>query len=790
MKFRTTLILVLIAAALAVYFFAVERHRPTTDERREAEAKVFAGEEFVAGFGADRKTLSQLVTKLTLQQTEPPQNIVLEKQKDGEWRITQPHALRAEKTTVESVLYALEGLRRKNTIRPDAGAKLDLAKYGLDKPRATAIFNISRPGSASKEWTLLVGNKTPDNKNSFVKRADEDTVMVVEASSLDRLTLGVNDLRDKVVLAVKPDDTERLELKHLDGGHIRLDRKDKVWHLTTPVADFADPNEVRNILDKLAGMRLAKEDFVTEDDSDLRKYGLDEPRLVVEVYEAGQGKTLLVGKAHAEKSDKVYAKRAQEPSIFTLDTRDTTSLSKQVRDLRLKRALVFATDDVERLTLETPGGPVALRTKERDWEMEQPSTRTADRARVDEFLRALERLEIEEWADEAQPDLAKYGLEKPMATITLNLKKGEVRVLKIGGTAKDVSRLYARRGDSGPILTVKADFLRHALKGYLAFISRQIISFGRNDLERLVIERPDGMVAIHKSGDQWRLDKPIVGNADKSTMDDLLWDLSFLQAEEYIAEKPPDLAPYGLDKPHMTVTLEYQKEIKDVGGAPTKTAEGSKQEDKPTKQKITQILLIGKVHEGENRYAKLADGDLVFTLGKTLIKRLGSEFASREVCKFSRDDVTAIVLEYPDKKVRMEKKEGRWLVTVPEEKPAAADTINDLLSTASQLRAQEVAAHAVDDPAKYGLDKPNLVLTIYLGKESRKLTIGALREGTHYVTTADSPLLFRVSEHDVARLMQEKPTSPPPPPAPPAATNAPKLPQETPAETPKAETPK
>ena len=143
MRISRLIVLALVVLGVGAYIFFVERHRPTTDEAKEQEGKVFAG--------FDQAKARRLVIINSHGRFE------LAKEKDT-WNLTAPIADEANQGAVSGVLYALAGLKSERTL--DAKG-LKLAEYGLDKP----ALRVTVTDEAGKSYALELGAPLPLGDN-------------------------------------------------------------------------------------------------------------------------------------------------------------------------------------------------------------------------------------------------------------------------------------------------------------------------------------------------------------------------------------------------------------------------------------------------------------------------------------------------------------------------------------------------------------------------------------------------------------------------------------------------
>lgn len=830
MNLRTTfvlLILVLVAAGAAII---LQSKVPPTDKWAELSKKVFKDYE------------SGDATKLEIKTKD--RTLAFEK-KDDKWQMSGPLKVRADKSAVMGILDGCESLQKERDVEAKKGEETDLAKFGLKEPEVTITF-WAKPKAAKEEIkrALLLGKKTPGGENVYARVDGQDGLLVIGNSLLDKAGKETNEFRDKVVIDVDKDKVEKMELACGDAKPIECSMKEKEgWLLTQPVADLGDKDKIEEVLNKLKDLRLEKGDFVSEDDSDLKKYGLDSPRAVVTVYQGGAAKTLLLGKPVDGKADKIYAKCKAEPSILAVNKTILDDLKKEPKDLRSRKVInLSSTGDVTKIEVKLPSQDVVVEKKDDKWTLTKPSEEKADSASVDEFLDDVKKLSVDDWAADKAADLKPYGLDKPIE-VSLFLKEAPDKPVTflVGSKDKEGKKLYVKRAVNDPILTVAPEILDNKLlPGRLTFRDKKLLEFNRADAKKLTVARKDKtFVCVADEKENWRLEQPIKAEADKAGVDSILWDLAYLKAKNFVAESPKDLKAYGLDAPAVTVTLEYDQEVKkeelkkeekaesktgdkaektegDQKDAEKKEAEKKpeekkddkagkdKPEEKPKKERVTKVILVGGKAKDEDYYGMVKGDAFVFTLRNSIVEHLNEELASKKICAFDKEIAVKVTLNYPAKEVVYEKKadrDNKWWLVKPTEKKAAQSDIDDLLNDLSVLNASAIESYTPGDPAKYGFDKPSLKITVALRGEGEKVILIGKKNGDkaqQFVRCQPCDFVFLLNDSDAARLRKEAPEEPkkdaakpdakPAPGQPPAPAPAKKA-EETPAAQPAAPKP-
>ncbi|MEK6621250.1 MAG: DUF4340 domain-containing protein, partial [Planctomycetota bacterium] len=299
MKFKTTLILLIVAAIGIGYVFLYERKQLPQEEWERLQKKVIP----------DFK--SSLVKKIELKNESG--KVVLEKRADDYWYIIDPQKIRADNSEIKSILSEFEFMTKIGSFKQESGKTYDLKDYGLDVIKTSITMytdvhaqpdTIQVSGPKSK-YTVFVGQKLAAGDNVYMKLDANEEVFVVPGSLYEKAHKTILDLRSKWVFSFDKEAVSGLQIK--TGAHdIVCGKKVSSWRLNEPIDDLADMERIKEILTKLKNLQIENTDFVSDDPSDLAKFGLDNPQLTVTITENDVAQTVHFGYTL---DNKVYVKR-------------------------------------------------------------------------------------------------------------------------------------------------------------------------------------------------------------------------------------------------------------------------------------------------------------------------------------------------------------------------------------------------------------------------------------------------------------------------------------------------
>jgi hypothetical protein len=230
------------------------------------------------------------------------------------------------------------------------------------------------------------------------------------------------------------------------------------------------------------------------------------------------------------------------------------------------------------------------------------------------------------------------------------------------------------------------------------------------DIQAFEVTTTDEKTARLENRDgRWRVVSPVDFPADEVAADGIASTLAKL-ASEGVIDDPQEPEAYGLGDDAARVRFEA----------------GEKQET---------LVLGKKTPVGSNSYVA-DEGDprvfMVPTWRLNSFKKSLDELRDRRVLRFDRSQVERVAVSWPDTGVTLEKRDGKWWLTSPIEGPADQETVDDLLSELSFLRAEGFVDGDVDE-VRERLRPPEFEVVLGLESEddsARELSfvLGQVRE--------------------------------------------------------------
>ena len=757
MKFRTTIILLIIAAIGAAYIFLYDRQQFRTEEWIQRQQMALP----------DYK-IGQ-INKIEL--IKEKDSIVLESTDNVRWKMLRPLQLRADGAEVKKILSQFEFLRKVGTIKESETANFSLVNYGLDKPQIVVNLWIKESailkgtegttGAASK-YTINVGDRLAAGQNTvYINIEGSNDVVVVAAKFLEKVDKNINDLRNKWAFEYDMNAVERVRIQSDSKDPIVCSRADQHWWVTQPVSDRGDTARIRDILSELKNLKIDKADYVSDKEEDIARHGLDKPRLTISIGSTGgDTQSLLLGHSL---DDRIYAKRNDESSIFFVQDVVLSDLDLEANDLRDKQLLRFdsiGTYGIEKVELEYPDATLTMvKTKQYDWMITSPNKILADRETIRKFVEKIKDLQIQLYEDDSGKNFDKYGLGDSSVKVSVFRKIGEGETVKflIGDSDPDGGLCYVKKDGEDPVYSVPTDeFYDVAKAGYIAFRDKLVLEFSKDNAQEIAIDR-DGKTFVCKKDEdshipKWNMTSPVNMEADINSVNQVVWNLSFLVVSKIIDLSAEDLGMYGLDSPGLKVSVTYE----DSGSA---SGDIEKGDLTSPKERVTKTLLVGGKLEPENEksnyYAKFAGEEIIFQLGWPDVRDYRVELVTKTLFNLDTSEVKSLKIKHPARELSfLKNSDNRWEMQ-PENKLLEGNFADRIIAAMNSLKAVSIVQYSGDDLSKYGLDMPQFSVTVGSGDGEDSLLVGKEDESNCFVMSKATNFVYLIRKNKINDIMEE-----------------------------------
>ena len=330
------------------------------------------------------------------------------------------------------------------------------------------------------------------------------------------------------ILSVKEADISRFDLKKNGTEQVGGERNPSgQWHITSPTPLAADQSAVSSLLGTFSS--LTAERLVEEKAASLATYGLDAPKLEVDLTEKSNKTHQLLLGDDTPAGNGIYAKLDGDSRVFTIPKYDKTSIDKSANDLRDKRLLTVDPDKISQLELSTKKQDMVFGRSKDEWQIVKPKPLRADGTQVDEFVRALTDAKMELTASDDQKKAASgFASATPVATAKVTAESG-TQELQV---RKNKADYYAKSSVVDGIYKVPSTLGQALDKSLEDFRNKKLFDLGSVDPNKIEIRDGSKTYFLTRSGEDWW--SGAAKKMDAGTVQELIDKLRDLSANKFV----------------------------------------------------------------------------------------------------------------------------------------------------------------------------------------------------------------------------------------------------------------
>ncbi len=394
-----------------------------------------------------------------------------------QWWITAPFEGLVAEDDAKQVVQAIA------TLKPQKreGLNLQDPEFGLDDPQATVTITYR----GNRGAVIQLGKQSTLGSVIFATISNEPgALFLLDQTFITDVNKDPEKMREKkLVPELKLERVKQLRLQRegetVTAALVPL-ATEKTWRITEPRALRADRAAVDAVISSISMNEAVA--FRAYTPENLAATGLDKPRITATVTQEGQSPiTIYLGGTGTEtvqntasyagaqsgstEEPVVYVTRTGRPEILAMKAAYFEEMDKGLLALRDKRILDLKQDQIESVRVQREEGlSFSMMKTGENWQVTAPKAGKADPSAVSDTLFSITQLEALAYPveDEASPDLDKYGLRLPRATLTIRVA-GQSQPINIwvGGEVPDQpERYYARTSLANAIYEIDASLLR------------------------------------------------------------------------------------------------------------------------------------------------------------------------------------------------------------------------------------------------------------------------------------------------------------------------------------------
>jgi hypothetical protein len=285
-----------------------------------------------------------------------------------------------------------------------------------------------------------------------------------------------------------------------------------------------------------------------------------------------------------------------------------------------------------------------LKKDDENWMLVAPLETGADKNTVNSLLSNLTGAKRSRTFENGSEQVADYGLVEPKVRLKVKTEEEE-KELWIGNKDFTGNQIYVKFNGSPEVFLTSSLLLNSADKDLKEWRDKKLLTFERNKLREIKIQRPTGPLHLEKKEDDWYLEAPIQERADEGTVGSLLSTLEYGEAEDFVDNEEGQLERYNLQSPTVTVQVREEGE-----------------------ESWSELRLGAK--SGENYYAHNPPRPTIFVVKDALFKDSTKElweFRDKDVVNVEQDEVTQLRVQTEKGEIVLRREDYKWIIESPEE---------------------------------------------------------------------------------------------------------------------------
>ncbi|WP_372794846.1 DUF4340 domain-containing protein [Pontiella sp.] len=502
---------------------------------------------------------------------------------------------RADEALIQRLVSGLNSMGKGTTITEKELSirGINPEDYGFDEPMAVieAVDNHGR-----QRW--LVGRRAPLGNMVYAKKSDEENIYTISDKLIAVIPGTADILRDRIVFPGDSVGVRRMEIRG-GSGFIQLLKDPKEgWRIQQPVAAPADAKEVDLFLNQLYRLRI--EEFVLDNVSDFSVYGLQGETMQISVGQGdGNSRMLIVGSEVPDKPGQVYARRADDTSVFSISSAIRGLLNVPAGQFRDASLLSVPPGSISRISLTRGEDQLSMEYDgTNSWSITRPVVWTAEPRAVSDMVTFWVSAVITEF------DLEAPGTDPEWILEFYSAQYGTSNRLEIFPTRGSKEGLLIRRDGDAKVCRINLPYVPESFIDPLNFKGRNIWMLDTEQVKRVELIKPQKRQVVERLEDNRFAPVEPSGdvNLNREALTRLLRNLQQVNTSGYITYNPRDLDIYGLADPSIELHL-------GLSGT----------------NELGRVLLVGR-ETSEGYYSMVKGRDVIFFLDKPAVLSLTADF--------------------------------------------------------------------------------------------------------------------------------------------------------------------
>ena len=342
--------------------------------------------------------------------------IVLARNNDKIWEITEPIQDRADSNIVTKMLETITTLKKFEIKEDDTQGK----DMGIDDGAVSLeIFQ-------NNEYTgkVTFGDETGLSGTVYANWSSDkvNDSFFCWAEARNEIDLSFDKLRDPQLVKSLIEEIQEIEVSDETGSSLSVIRKSEKsdWIIDKPLNTGTDSNRINEWLSNI--VNLTSQNFIDNSESITASY-FNSIYKSIKVKRFDNDEFIIIDFAKSDIQNESYVRVTNRPGIiFKTGSEAIKSIYLNPNTIRDKRLIPFNPKSVIAMNIEAkPDYKVNLLQDNNGWQIVENSSKTkADRQRIYKILESLSSEKVEEFVADAAGNLEPWGLNQ--ATLKVSLK--------------------------------------------------------------------------------------------------------------------------------------------------------------------------------------------------------------------------------------------------------------------------------------------------------------------------------------------------------------------------------
>ena len=343
--------------------------------------------------------------------------IVLTRNKDKIWKITEPIQDRADSNIVTKMLETITTLKKfeiqeddtqgKDMGIDDGAVSLEIFQNNKYTGKVTFGDETGLSGTVYANWS---SNKVNDSFFCWAEARNE-------------IDISFDKLRDPQLVKSLIEEIQEIEVSDETGASLSVIRKSEKsdWIIDKPLNTGTDSKRINEWLSNI--VNLTSQNFIDNSESITASY-FNSIYKSIKVKQFDDDEFMIIDFAKSDTQNESYVRVTDRPGIiFKAGSEAIKSIDLNPNTIRDKRLIPFNSKSVIAMKIEAkPDYRVNLLQDNNGWQIVENSSKTkADRQRIYKILESLASEKVEEFVADAAGNLEPWGLNQPTLKISLKL---------------------------------------------------------------------------------------------------------------------------------------------------------------------------------------------------------------------------------------------------------------------------------------------------------------------------------------------------------------------------------